>query len=234
MGDITKGLEVTPEAKVETPEKKFVPEEDYKNLQREVSKRETRIRELEAGNSSVIEIRDESAKLREDIAALYDYVATKLTSETGTEAPIKSKQDALRTERETRERERISQSAVAVHQSTITNLLAESGIDKDDSKLELARAYWKAGDVEKSVSEVRRVTGETKASKDTTNIDALVEERVNARVEKALTDAGLKKFPGGQPAGQSANYKELRQKYIDNPYDKEVREKWLKVRNSGK
>ena len=233
MGDITKGLkEVTPEVKaevkaveekVETPEK-VVTFKEYQDLQREVSKRETRIRELEEGHASVREIREEVAKLREEQAGLYDYVASKLTQD---EVVKPNKLDALRAERQT-------QSVVSQHRAEVDNLLKDSGIDPNDAKLELARAYWKAGDFEKSKSEVRRVSNEAKVSKDTTNIDALVEERVNARVEKALTDAGLKKFPGGQPAGQSENYKELRQKYIDNPYDREVREKWLKVRNSGK
>ena len=223
-----KPVEVTPkvevkaeEPKVETPEKKFVPEEEYKNLQREVSKREARIRELEESHASVKEIKEELAKLREDNASLYDYVAGKLTQDETAEKP--NKLDALRAERQT-------QTVVGQHRAVVDNLLKDSGIDPNDAKLELARAYWKAGDLEKSVSEVRRVTSEAKVSKDTTNIDALVEERVNARVEKALTDAGLKKFPGGQPPGQADNYNDIRDAYIKNSSDPNIAARYHEAR----
>lgn len=238
MGDITAGTqpevkEVTPEAKTPpaaTPEK-TVPESEYKNLQREISKREARIQELEKSHTSVVEIKDEVAKLREDNAALYDYVTAKLTQESET-VPIKSKQDALRAEREARERDRISQDTIAAHQMAVNTLLKTAAINPEDEKLELARTYWKAGDFEKSVSEVRRIANEAKVSKDNTDLDTLVEERVRTGLDKALTDAGLKKFPSGQPSGQSGDYKELRQRYIENPRDPEVRKKWLAIRNS--
>lgn len=190
------------EPKEVTPEVKTVPMEQYQGLQRQIAKHQERIKELEATHASMSEIREEVAKLREDNASLYDFVAGKLPSETEPVEPIKpaSRQEALKAERAKREEDTRNRRVEQELAGEIQQLVNNAKLDANDEKLSQARLYWSQGRHTEAVQEVRKVTGNIK-EEPKVDIEARITQEVEKRLNEALAKSGLMRFPSGEGSG---------------------------------
>ena|SRR3990167_1046390 len=213
--------EANPPVTTETLPKKeedFIPREQFKGLQRELNASHAKQREAEERAARF-------DRLEENQAQILDL----LEAQAGvTETEKLSRVAALKQQRE----KPATNPVVEMRQKEISNLLEEAQIEDKDSRLEKAVLLWQAGKVDDSVKEVRRITREATKIKEAAATAEHIRAEVQKGLQEAIEKAGLKKFPGGEPAGGALAYRQIADQFTENPNDPVIREAYLKARRA--
>src|SRR3990167_5600497 len=217
--------EANPPVTTETLPKKeeyFIPREQFKGLQRELNASHAKQREAE---ERAARLQDRFDTLEENQARTLDL----LEAQAGvTETEKLSRVAALKQQRE----KPAANPVLEMRQKDIADLLEEAKIEDKDSRLEKAVLLWQAGKVDDSVKEVRRITREATKIKEAAATAEHIRAEVQKGLQEAIEKAGLKKFPGGEPAGGALAYRQIADQFTENPNDPVIREAYLKARRA--
>ena len=203
-------------------EEKTVPFTQYQKLQQELSARDRKLQEAEEKATRLHERLD---RLEENQAQTLDLLEAQ-AGVTETEKP--SRVAALKRQRE----KPAANPVIEMQQREIQDLLAEANINDKDPQLEKAALMWAAGKTNESVREVRSITRAVIKLRESGDTEKHIQAEVNKRVQEAIEKAGLKKFPGGEPAGGALAYRQIADQFTENPNDPVIREAYLKARRA--
>lgn len=225
----------TPEDKAETLEdlqaKNKELQDNYAAMQRNLSSRDMKLRELEAQLANNQTLMAQIYALREEQAAVADELAAR--REVGEGEPEQRRPSRVAKLRAETKPQQDWERYAQAKEAEIDEMLSDAELDKEDERLAEVKNLFVQGKVEDAVREVRKVTKQVrKEQQDKLVKDA--EAKADEIVRKRLEEAGLLEVETGGPSGKSGDaFAELEKRFIEDPdkysaeYAKARREKGI-------